>query len=562
MRKVFLTVLLIFVLCGCDREESFFPKRPKEVPCYYNETTLTEMDQNARYTLRRARERTGIEFVTVILRSIPRGIEIGDYAAGLFHAWRIGSKTNGKGVLLLFIADTHTLKIEVGYELEGIFPDAYCNSFQPTIKAYYAGRYFGDVFCNLVENLERRILVEDYSASNTRPWDLSGDPELFMSSEAFLSGGGGIVDDEYYYDSDTKLAFIRNISSQKIREFDSDKDINVVINRYFKSLEQGINYPFLGILTEGSQMKRLEYPHSSHFYRSRWDDCRRALPYKIKYKGDLAALRFAKEQSFPIFLRRTTEGFWKIDAAWAWVCSWQDFSANESGPIHKDHPWMFAFSEVKRRKSLCKVPEPYSVSKSLKDEIARLEAAIEKNPGNAANYFEFGDLFYWNCLWIAPAINLVERGLMLEPSNESYRWLVIYMRNRFPSPEPNAKHFEKLLEINPENRQALYYYSWHNWYFTIDYKKSMEIMKKIKKLDKKLGYGEWAYRIRIDEYKENFWKQLVVDRNIFWKVWNYLYIFYLSVLYVIGVLVFLSVLLFLVIWKFKYKPQVDIDTIS
>ena len=90
----------------------------------------------------------------------------------------------------------------------------------------------------------------------------------------------------------------------------------------------------------------------------------------------------------------------------------------------------------------------------------------------------------------------------------------------------------------------------------------MEIMKRIKRLDKKLGHGDWAYRTRLNEYKENFWKQLAVDRGVFWKAWNYLYIFYLSVLYVIGVLVFLSVVVFLSIWKFKRKPQVNVDTIA
>lgn len=78
---------------------------------------------------------------------------IGDYASGLFDHWDIGSKTGGKGVLILFVEDLGTLKIEVSYELEDVFTDAFCKFFQPTIKNYYAGRYLGDTFGGVLKAL-------------------------------------------------------------------------------------------------------------------------------------------------------------------------------------------------------------------------------------------------------------------------------------------------------------------------------------------------------------------------------------------------------------------------
>lgn len=455
MRRIVLSICALLVISGCEKDKDIYPKRPKLTLYYYNETSVTEMDQNARIALRTARENTGIEFVTVILREIPNTISVEEYAAALFHKWKVGSKAEGKGVLLLFIEDTHTLKIEVSYELEGIFTNVFCSSFQPTVKSYYAGRYFGDVFCGLVESLERRVLIKSDAESETSLKGTAGDPEVLKSSKTFLSGGGGILDDEYFYEKDAKLAFIREISADRIPEFDSHKDIDVVLTRYFQSLEEGINYPFLGLLTEGSSMRRLEYPESAHFYKCRWEDCRGAFPYHIRYKGSLAAVRFQKAQSWPIFLRRTSDGFWKIDEARAWVSSWQIFSENKSGPLHKDHPWMFAFSEYKYKKSLCSVPQLLPASLTLKGEIARLEKAIKENPRNASNYFKLADLFYWDCLWIAAAIDLVEKGLELEPNNIPYRWLVIFMRYRFPDPEPNASHIEKLLSIKPDDLEAL-----------------------------------------------------------------------------------------------------------
>jgi len=99
---------------------------------------------------------------------------------------------------------------------------------------------------------------------------LSAIPESLKNSDEFLSGGAGITDNEFYYEKDAKLSFVRQIPPEKIKEFECDSDISVVLSRYFKCLEEGINYPFLGIFSEGSQLMRLEYPHSESFYKARW----------------------------------------------------------------------------------------------------------------------------------------------------------------------------------------------------------------------------------------------------------------------------------------------------
>jgi hypothetical protein len=551
LKKYILSICALLFIYGCSRDEDIYPKRPKDVPYYYNETSVTEMDQIACIGLKDAREKTNIEFVTVILKKIPSDMSVGEYASGLFDKWRIGSRTNGKGVLILFTEDKHTLKIEVSYSLEGIFTDAYCSSFQPTVKSYYAGRYFGDVFEWLVECLERRILfgAEDESASIIET--PVTDPDLLKSSDVFLSGGGGIIDDEYYYEKDAKLSFIKDLPAERLREFEADEDIEVVLGRYFKSLEEGINYPYLGLLTEGSQYHRLEYPESEHFYKSRWQDCLQAFPYKIKYSGDLAAVRFRKKQSLPIFLRRDDEGLWRVDAARAWVSSWQDFTNNESGPLHRDHPWMFAFPEEKSKKSMCSVPGLLPSSVNLRGEISRLEDAINKEPQNASNYFRLADIFYWDCMWIRSAIDLVEEGLELEPYNVPYRWLAIRMRYRFPSPEPNKRHLEKLLEINPDDVDALNYYGMHCWFYTMEYKKAMTYLRKIKSAEIKLNL--------LLNFKQNYWKQVVVDKNVFWRTWNCFYIFYVSEKVLYGTVTAVLIVLFFVcrkrFWQRKICPD-------
>jgi hypothetical protein len=461
------------------------------------------------------------------VESVPGTMTIGDYAAGLFDAWGVGSKTNGKGVLILFVEADRTLKIEVSYDLEPYLTDAYCSSFQPTIKCYYAGLYFGDVFDSIVENLSRRILLE-ITEEDPDWWDAPAmDPAVIEASETFLSGGGGIIEDEYYYEKDAKLSFIRPLAPERLSEFEADEDMAKVVERYLQSLREGINYPFLGLLTEGSRMMRLEYPESPDFYRARWEDCSRGLPYRIEVEDRLAAVRFSRDNSFPVFMRQGPDGLWRVDAARAWISSWQDFAGNRSGPLYKDHPWMFAYPEYRREESLCSVPELRPITVSLKDEIRRFDDAIRVNPHDPSNYFELADIFCWDCMWLAAAIDLVEKGLRFEPGNIPYRWLAIDLRYRFPAPEPNARHFEMLLTLEPGNVDALYGFSRHCWLFTQDHRKAISLLRRGRGAEIMESGDAPRYRRMLEAYKKNYWKEIAVDWSRPKKVWNYIWIFWL-----------------------------------
>lgn len=72
---------------------------------------------------RQLREKTGAELAVVTLKSL-EGEQIDDFAAGLFKQWGIGQKDRDNGVLLLVALDDRKARIEVGYGLEEILPDA------------------------------------------------------------------------------------------------------------------------------------------------------------------------------------------------------------------------------------------------------------------------------------------------------------------------------------------------------------------------------------------------------------------------------------------------------
>ena len=73
--------------------------------------------------LRDFQKRTGHQFVVVTLKDL-QGYEIADYGYQLGRYWKIGDAKRDDGVLLIVAPQERKLRIEVGYGLEGVLPDA------------------------------------------------------------------------------------------------------------------------------------------------------------------------------------------------------------------------------------------------------------------------------------------------------------------------------------------------------------------------------------------------------------------------------------------------------
>ena len=66
---------------------------------------------------------TGAQIVVVTIPSL-EGSSLEDYATELFRNFGIGDKTKNNGILLLLALEERQFRVEVGYGLEGILPDA------------------------------------------------------------------------------------------------------------------------------------------------------------------------------------------------------------------------------------------------------------------------------------------------------------------------------------------------------------------------------------------------------------------------------------------------------
>ncbi len=83
---------------------------------------------------------------------------IEEYAAALFKEWGVGVKGKDSGVLLLIVTEDRTMRIEVGYGLEGVITDATANKLiQGTLKPAFQKNNFYNGIDAVTDALIARI---------------------------------------------------------------------------------------------------------------------------------------------------------------------------------------------------------------------------------------------------------------------------------------------------------------------------------------------------------------------------------------------------------------------
>jgi len=88
------------------------------------------------------RNKTDVPVIVVTLRSLEGG-DLADVANRLYERWGIGRKGKDEGALLVVALEERRARIEVGYGMEGILPDAKCGRIldEHLVPNFKAGRY-------------------------------------------------------------------------------------------------------------------------------------------------------------------------------------------------------------------------------------------------------------------------------------------------------------------------------------------------------------------------------------------------------------------------------------
>ena len=157
--------------------------------------SLTPPDIEAlEYQLKGFEERKGAQLVVLILPTTqPETIE--QFGIRLFDAWKVGRKGVDDGVMLIVAKDDRTLRIEVGYGLEGALSDATAKRIieELIVPRFKEGDVPGGVQAGvqaIIKVIDGEVLPADTQAAGGYLQDVTVPDELgFVFLVAVILGG-------------------------------------------------------------------------------------------------------------------------------------------------------------------------------------------------------------------------------------------------------------------------------------------------------------------------------------------------------------------------------------
>lgn len=180
MTKLRTIFFLLFISCSIQAQDlSFLPDRPQGMVNDYASILDRSERQSLENKLRSYRDTTTNAIVVVTLESL-RGNSIEETATELFNKWKMWEGDRYNGILLLISESDRSIRLEVGYGLEGAVPDVLSNRIinevlQPAFRA-------GDFYSGIDRATD--ILIQLSSG------EFQGNPESFGRQD----GGGFPVD--------------------------------------------------------------------------------------------------------------------------------------------------------------------------------------------------------------------------------------------------------------------------------------------------------------------------------------------------------------------------------
>lgn len=137
--------------------------------------TLSDAQKTAlEETLREFETKKGAQIAVLLVPTTePETIE--QYAIRVVEQWKIGRKQVDDGVLLIVAKNDRTLRIEVGYGLEGVLTDATSRRIidETIVPRFRQGDFYGGIFAG-VENIMRVVSGEPLPAPTERRSESGG----------------------------------------------------------------------------------------------------------------------------------------------------------------------------------------------------------------------------------------------------------------------------------------------------------------------------------------------------------------------------------------------------
>jgi hypothetical protein len=318
------TLLTIGICSGCSQQAVFVEDR----------ADLLSAAEKARITriCGKLFDDLNIHIMTVVLDSPAADIDA--EAVAVFADQRVGEKTGGaRGVLFLVDPFGSRVRLEIGYDLEGIFTDAFAGTIERSqmVPFFQAGRVGHGIEATV------ELLVGRAMGDSSIPTAAAGQTPL-----AHLSGGGG---------ARTNVQIGSGPPAKKpapaAESFGAQPTPMQTLERYMQALAGHVKDPDLGIYTEDTRAffrKWLVTDAQQDNERKTLERGRHAAQTIIS--GQRAVIRFpaVDRRASPYFLRRGKQG-WMLDfAAMSGIIGFNH--KNQWFFRSTDHRFMFGFADL------------------------------------------------------------------------------------------------------------------------------------------------------------------------------------------------------------------------
>ena len=259
---------LVFAVTGAITARIFIKRLPTAKYIFINETDDHRFDESIRLSIFAAHERTAVQNAVVIknchVDGSTGGQSLEQQAANLFKSLDVGHDFAGRGILYLFCPQQHALKIEIGYALEAVLPDAAVHGLERAAKSFTFSNRYQDFWAELINTLNIEIYDHEHPDGGT-----GTEPSYDFSGFHFLSGGAGAAAQDYRTDLKQLEEEMKRPNNRADKPMELAHSPRALLAIYLASLASGREDDTAAFLTPESRLFRNSTPQTSYqLYRN------------------------------------------------------------------------------------------------------------------------------------------------------------------------------------------------------------------------------------------------------------------------------------------------------
>jgi tetratricopeptide (TPR) repeat protein len=474
-------VLMVGVLLGCSADENFrleniIHNRPSADRAIFDYVGVMAdvRESTARY-LETIRNRYGIEILIAALPTLGDTYTINEAAAALFTNWGTGRRYHGRGILLLFVDDIKRVKLEVGYELEDVFTDAFTGHIQDIqLQPRYSANQLDIGFIGVMEELEARAQIK-FKGAYTRE-------SMAALDAGYLSQGAGAgrnLDAFRGASAHPPVVFNGRANNAYPAGKTPDQAWQTLIRRW----KDRVKDPSLGVYTPVTRLTYRDFVNMPDSALEKEYNTYSRKSYQVLQDGDYAVIYFGKKNGWdnaPFLLCRTGEG-WQFD-----MVHQRRFIRMGKAPH-----WGVEFSEHPHMKLLLdafhfrgqdlpiEAADRYTIEQDayLANQILAWEKRVKSVPDDADALLALGRLYTITSM-NRKGIPLLKKALKLNPDNPlPLKYLAIAQVDAFYQYDTALTFLAEYIEKGPDDAFG-YNFSGYIYYRKKDYHAAAEAFEK------------------------------------------------------------------------------------